>query len=277
MALMPAVKNSGATLLLHSRSGAFRPLGIELGFGWDERLTVPDVLTGGPMIGRMVGRIDMIDHAIGENAHFFRVIDFKSSGRGLALDDVFDGIDLQLAGYLHVVDHNAQLLFGEPAFPAAMLYLGVRQSYSQVPEPAPGDQGDDAGEDDSGEDVLEGPMPRRMSGFVLMDLSAAKLMDRVSTGRSPLVPLSFDKSGNLRKLKSVINEEDFRRVMQAFAEVSGSSVRRIAEGDVAIAPWRKNKRTACEYCAFSAVCEFDTSRGSYRVLRRDSAEVVQHG
>ena len=46
--------------------------------------------------------------------------------------------------------------------------------------------------------------------------------------------------------------------------------REILEGNISIAPYKKDKRTACDYCAYRSVCNFDTRLpgNQYRDLRK---------
>src|SRR5699024_11356119 len=92
-----------ATYILseHARLSGFTILGIELGFGFDNEGLDPLIveLPNGYELA-LRGRIDRVDQAIHNESLYLRIIDYKSSSRGLNLVDVYYGLALQMLTYL---------------------------------------------------------------------------------------------------------------------------------------------------------------------------------
>ena len=53
----------------------------------------------------------------------------------------------------------------------------------------------------------------------------------------------------------------------------------ILKGDVAVNPYKKGQRTACDYCRFKAVCGFDLKTSGYRFrkLKQLDEEAIWNG
>src|SRR5699024_5141974 len=87
-----------------ARSTDFSPVGVEVGFGNVEDTLSPLMLqlpNGYELMLR--GRIDRVDQAKLNEHLYLRIIDYKSSERGLDLLEVYYGLALQMLTYLDVV------------------------------------------------------------------------------------------------------------------------------------------------------------------------------
>ena len=64
-----------------------------------------------------------------------------------------------------------------------------------------------------------------------------------------------------------ISEEQFaclRRFVRKKVKEFGSA---ILKGDITVAPYRRKKDSACDFCAFASVCGFDPKLPGYRIRR----------
>ncbi|MCC3377687.1 PD-(D/E)XK nuclease family protein, partial [Cohnella sp. REN36] len=109
----------------HARRSQFTPKALELGFGPGAELPplVFELANGCRM--ELIGRIDRVDGAYGSKGLLLRIIDYKSSAKDLAIEDVYFGLSLQMLTYLDVIISQAEAFFGEAAFPAGILYFHV--------------------------------------------------------------------------------------------------------------------------------------------------------
>ncbi len=251
--LKRSLEQAGTTLVLHAKRGKYRPVRAELAFGPGTSLNSPEHTTSSGMRAQLVGRIDLVDAALLPDGAYFRVIDFKSRPKKLNIEDIADGLDLQLAGYLCVVMQNSLALFGREAFPSAMLYYPLRDSWNRQKLP-PSDE----------DRALLRTDRRRMSGIVSRDTRGLRLMDEAAAGKSLLVPVSFTSTGEPRKSASVVEPEEMFALRDTFLQVMCESAEQIANGAVEIAPYRKGADTACDMCDFGAVCQFDIARTENR-------------
>jgi ATP-dependent helicase/nuclease subunit B len=253
-ALTQSLKAAALVLVEHARRGRFRPVAAEVSFGTVGDLALPVIRTRSGIRANLVGRIDYVDAATDQGETYFRVIDFKSTKSHLDIEDVEDGLDLQLAGYTYALLERGAVLLGRAPTPAAMLYFGLRESFARVATP-PGDPREAEAQ------RLRG---RRMSGLVTSDPAPVRLMDRFDAPRSDLVPVALGKDGRPARTSSVVPPEELCRLARRFYEIACSNAERIAAGDVSIAPYRRRAAIACLTCGFGVVCQFDSSRPENR-------------
>lgn len=109
----------------HARRGSFEPVGLELDFGPDKELPPLRITLPNGCVMEVVGRIDRVDMARGENGILLRVIDYKSSQKDLKLHEVYYGLSLQMLTYLDVLLTYSEQWLGQPALPAGTLYFHV--------------------------------------------------------------------------------------------------------------------------------------------------------
>lgn len=268
-----------AVLLIsrHITMSSFEPTGYEVGFGEDGRYPAIEIeLPTGESI-KMTGRIDRIDSMTNEDGTYLRIIDYKSGNKALKLGDVYYGLQLQLVTYLDAVldidevgkdkqdDHVCEDGKGEQAdakqngtvLPAGILYFRLNDPLIRC------------GRDISDEEIEKAIMKElRMKGLVLADVKLIKAMDRDLDGDSLIIPARINKDGSLGRSTSATQEQfkTLRKYVRRTLAAIGSG---ILDGNVTISPYKKSTMTACTYCSYSSVCQFDTSvRGnSYRVLR----------
>src|SRR5699024_12739198 len=111
----------------------FTVRGIELAFGFGDEGLDPLIieLPNGYEIA-LRGRIDRVDQAIKNEDLYLRLIDYKSSSRGLSLTDVYYGLALQMLSYLDVVLTQSPRWLNKQAKEAGVLYLHVHNAMITV-------------------------------------------------------------------------------------------------------------------------------------------------
>lgn len=87
----------------HARRGSFDTAFLELDFGPGKSLPPLRIQLPNGCLMEVVGRIDRVDTAEGENGILLRVIDYKSSRKDLKLHEVYYGLSLQMLTYLDVL------------------------------------------------------------------------------------------------------------------------------------------------------------------------------
>lgn len=244
------VARASAMLGEQAKHSAFRPVGLELGFGPDAPLPPLTLELGGGRKMDIAGRIDRVDAAQTAEGLLLRIMDYKSGAVKLKLEEIAHGLTLQMLTYLDVVVTHAPHWLGRPAEPAGVLYFHVRNPL------LPSANGMSAEE-------AEAAMLRqfRMQGLVLADGAAVKLMDDAlaedGTAKSLIVPVEFKKDGTFSARSQVADHGQWRVLRSSVRGQIRKIGRRIADGDVDIAPYRMDKRSPCEYCEYRPVCQFD--------------------
>jgi ATP-dependent helicase/nuclease subunit B len=246
--LRDVVAQASAMLGEQARLSGFKPVGLELGFGPDAVLPPLTLDLGGGRSMDIAGRIDRVDAADSPKGLLLRIMDYKSGAVKLKLDEVAHGLTLQMLTYLDVVVTHAPHWLGRPAEPAGVLYFHVRNPL--IPSP-------------NGMSSAEAQAAMfkqfRMQGLVLADGDAVKLMDESLAGnpKSSVVPVEFKKDGSFSARSQVADRNQWQVLRSSVRGQIKKIGKRIVEGDVAIAPYRMERRSPCTYCEFRPVCQFD--------------------
>jgi ATP-dependent helicase/nuclease subunit B len=231
----------------HSRRGSFEPVGLELDFGPGKDLPPLRITLPNGCVMEVVGRIDRVDKAEGEQGILLRVIDYKSSQKDLKLHEVYYGLSLQMLTYLDVLLTYSEQWLGKTALPAGTLYFHV---HDPLLTSANGMNREQAGQE---------LMKRfKMKGLLTADREVVSLMDAtLDKGYSSIVPVALKSDGSFYSSASVATPEQWGHLLSSVRSTITDIGTRITEGDVAIQPYRIQQETACTFCAFRPVCQFD--------------------
>ncbi|WP_276355997.1 helicase-exonuclease AddAB subunit AddB [Cohnella caldifontis] len=268
--LRDIVAQASAMLGEQARVSDFRPVGLELGFGPDAPLPPLTLDLGGGRAMEIAGRIDRVDAAETPEGLLLRIMDYKSGAVKLKLDEVAHGLSLQMLAYLDVVVTSAPHWLGRPAKPAGVLYFHVRNPL------IPTTNG-------MSKEEAQAAMLRqfRMQGLLLADGDAVKRMD-VTLERNPksaVVPVEFKKDGTFSARSQVADKDQWDVLRSSVRGQIRKIGKRIVSGDVAIAPYRMERRSPCQFCEYRPVCQFDPQLdgNAYQVLAKPgSREEVWH-
>lgn len=234
----------------HIRRSGFEPIGYEVSFNESKAATFPPIvlsLPSGDEI-RLVGRIDRVDAWKGEDGTYVRVIDYKSGSKDFKLSDVYYGLQIQLVTYLDALLENGKEVFGESALPGGVLYFKVDDPMVAVSAEA------------AEEEIEKAIMKKlKMKGLLLADVKLIKEMDREIDGYSLIIPAQITKNGKLGSRSSVATMKQFKILCNYVKKILTSIGDEMMKGKVAISPYKNGKETACRYCAYKAICQFDTA------------------
>ncbi|MBM7541488.1 helicase-exonuclease AddAB subunit AddB [Amphibacillus cookii] len=233
-----------------SRKSQFSPVGLEVGFGLPNsplspvRMALPN---GYEIVLR--GRIDRVDQAKWDDQLYLRIIDYKSSAKGLNLVEVYYGLALQMLAYLDVILMNSENWLGMKASPAGVLYFHVHDPILNEPQAL-------------SQSTLEEKLFKKykMQGLLVDQEHVVQMMDAdLETGMSPVVPAGLKKDGTFRSGSQIASTETFQTLQNYVRQLITQAGLAITEGEVALNPYQQAQKTACEFCAFKSVCQFDAS------------------
>lgn len=240
---------------------AFKPVGLELSFGPDGMLPPLSLDLGNGRWMDIAGRIDRVDAAESPEGLLLRIMDYKSSAVKLKLDEVAHGLSLQMLTYLDVVVSHAPHWLGRPAQPAGVLYFHVQNPLLHT---ANGISKEEA------QDLMF--RKYRMQGLLLADGESVKLMDQSlnETSKSAVIPVEFKKDGSFSARSQVADSNQWDVLRSSVRSQIRRIGRRIVEGEVAVNPYRMERRSPCTHCEFRPVCHFDNQveGNPYQVLSK---------
>lgn len=239
-----------ATFVLseQARMSHFSPIGIELGFGnRNDQLKQKEIQlpNGYELILR--GRIDRVDQARLGNELYLRIIDYKSSSRGLSLLDVYYGLALQMLTYLDVVLTQSEQWLGIQATPAGILYFHVHNAMLS--------ENDYLSEEKIAEELFK---QYKMQGMLISDEEIVRLMDTtLDSGTSQIVPAGIRQNGEFYRNSKVASSETFSSLQSHINNLVQKAGIAITSGKVELNPFAHKQQNACTFCPFRSVCQFD--------------------
>ncbi|MBR2786887.1 MAG: helicase-exonuclease AddAB subunit AddB [Clostridia bacterium] len=222
----------------------FEVLGNEMEFkeGKEYAPIVIDLENGQKV--EITGKIDRIDIAKLDNDNYVRIIDYKSSAKNIDLNQVYAGLQLQLITYLDAVCESEDFL------PAGVLYFNLIDPVIKSKKSL-------------SEEEIEEKIRKefKMQGLILADVDVVKMMDtNLETGSSNIVPAYIGKEGTLSNTRSSsVSRKQFEYLQKYTNKLIKQISSEILSGNIDINPYYniKNKKTACEYCEYKSVCNFN--------------------
>lgn len=264
--LIQIVQRTMTTLRDHASVSTFTPIAIEAGFGPGEELPTLEISLKNGHAMKMRGRIDRVDAAHIGDKQFVRIVDYKSSHKDLNLNEVFHGISLQMLTYLDVAVTNSAVWLGESADPAGVLYVHVHNPMLQLAK--------ELSDMDIAEEVFK---KYKMSGLLIDNPQVLSEMDTEIEGYSKVIPARINKDGSISKGSSkVISSEDMTNLRTFVRSKHQQAGDGMLSGDTRVVPYRLKTKTACDYCSFRSVCQFDPTdpNQQYRKLEVSTPEEI---
>ncbi len=263
--LRQVVERSAKIMGAHAKRGKFRPVAVELGFGQEgDSLPAVRFTLADNTVMELLGRIDRVDTARDKDNLYVAVVDYKSGHNKLTPLEVYYGLKTQLLTYLLAVLRLAPQFLGATALPAAALYFRVHDPFLSSPMPL------DLG---AAEEQIRKEF--RLQGVVVADKAVISLLDHSSGDESSIVPVKITGKGEVSGTCAWTVEqlEAMLVHLQGSLKQAGED---ILAGDVAATPYRLGKDTACTYCEFLPVCQFDLLQPEtqFRQLEKHESEEV---
>ncbi len=197
----------------------------------------------------IAGKVDRVDvYYEGENA-YIRVVDYKTGTKKFNLDEVLQGLNLQMLLYLFAIwndpekkviskdtdKKNAQIL------PAGVMYYTAKAPELLLSE-GYGERFDDK--------ILEEKIAR--SGLFVENESVLRAMDTNLDGT--YIPIKLKKDGSLSGGSSLKSLEEMGALMGEISGVVRGICGEMKKGSSAVNPKQLAGHDACAYCAMRPVC-----------------------
>lgn len=198
---------------------------------------------------KLSGVVDRIDVCESDDKYLYRVVDYKTGGKKLRLDDCLDGLNLQMLLYLLAIKESNNVT-NKKMVASAVLYYPLTIKEKKESRSFSKEEKDLSikqrllmdGIINYDEDVLEA-LGGDDLGLYIDAISRGKLKDEKIFGIDDL-NLLFD---NIKNTIKKIGDD-------------------ILNGKIAAYPV-KGRTDACEFCKFSSICSFDKETSKTRRLK----------
>ncbi len=192
---------------------------------------------------KLIGKIDRVDVLKLENAEYIRVVDYKSSSRSLDIDNIKEGISLQLICYLRAFINNYKQnnKDTDKVIPAACVYFNLSNNLVNLSTYM----------QDENQIKAEVMKSLRMKGIFLQDLKVIEKMDKKLDDSYNRV-LDVAKSSLNKEGKKVLSEENFTNLCNETDNILKDIAKQVLDGVVKIEPNRKENY--CKYCKYMCIC-----------------------
>ncbi len=239
-------------------AGQARPRWAELSFGLGEQgLEALEITTPGGRRLRLRGVMDRVDVAEEGGEALGVVVDYKlTSGKRLALTEVYHGLSLQLIAYLIVLKERGESLAGRAVRPIAAFYVSLTPKYVKVEHPS--------AKLNEKKGVLGAHQPRG-----LINAQALSVLEKdFAGGHSRWFNLMRTKDGQIGNAdrSDGVERDDFEHVLAHVRRKLGALADSVLDGRIEVLPYRLNGQSPCRWCPMLAVCRFDPAHSPVRRL-----------
>ncbi len=236
----------------------FEPDHFEFKFGAGDSLSSSEIHLPNGKRMKMQGAIDRMDIYEDDASVYVRVVDYKSGNNQFEIDQMYYGLQMQLVVYMNAALEIYGKEKGKKIVPAGIYYYNMK-------DPIIDAQGPD-------EELTKKAFC--MSGYTNSDDEILKHVEDANPMIS--VPVRLTKAGKPYKGTKVMSTEEFFGMGEHIREKMVSAGEAIYDGELDAAPYRNQKRSACDYCAYHSVCGFDvqTPGFHYREHKKLSAQEV---
>lgn len=203
------------------------------------------------LIKGKIDRMDVLD--LPESA--VRIIDYKTGGDAVDVEQIRSGYKLQLMLYLKAATQKQEVK------PAGVFLFKIREIDADA----------DARTVVPGEAAVEERMEDayKLEGIVLDDMDMIDSMDTEIGGASKVLPIKYVKKNGSYSGSSggyLFSREEFEELSAQVDQQVERICREISNGNIDIRPKKETKKdmegnykTSCKYCSYKSICMFDTA------------------
>lgn len=243
------------------KSGYFKPEDFEVIFGNLEKdgkafssIKIP-LENNYEMI--LEGKIDRVDTLKKDNREYIKIVDYKSSGKTLNIEEVFYGLQLQLLMYLSSFIKVKESISKNEIRPAGAFYFEVKETILA---------------DNSEKDILkELNKNYKLRGLVAKEQNILKGIDKKLQDKNEEEIQKLNTSSDITGISSYdfIAEEQLNQLLKLCNILSKETGENIVSGDISVFPYKYKKKTGCDYCEFKSICNFEIleEENKYNLLK----------
>ncbi len=217
----------------------FTPIEFELEFGEGKDLPAMKITLDDGTFLTLQGAVDRVDEFHKDGEVYLRVVDYKTGGKDFSVDQVLNGIGMQMLLYLFALEEFSMLRYHKQIHPAGVLYVPIIDRTAVHKEkPTP--------------EVAELKSEKQIcrNGLLLDDPSLIV--------PSRFLPVKYNKDGELSKNGSLATLEEFYRIRDRMHKILRDIGGALHAGRIEANPYYESHDvTSCKYCDYKAFCGFE--------------------
>ncbi len=197
------------------------------------------------------GVIDRIDIAESAKGSYLQIIDYKSSDKRLDSLSIYHGLKLQLMLYLNVARKEISKKLAKKIQSYGAFYFNLSEPVLNDIKTA--------------DLIKEIDKHYHLDGFLVNDADVQKQLDTaLAENKSSLVTaLKVKNDGDLYKNRQLISAEEIDLLSDYAIYKASNLARDIYNGNCAVKPIRNGSQSACQYCDYRTICQFDSQKTSF--------------
>ncbi len=241
------------------------------------------------------GIIDRVDYYNDGDSVYIKIVDYKSGNKKLEINDIYNGLQLQLVLYMEAAIEFAKKKYpGKNIVPAALFYYNIdnpvidRDKILNIPYviKAKSEEKEERIQECAQSMVLDS---QKVNGFI-NNKTILKSLDRdienyiEKGGESLYIPVGYNKKGGFSSKSSVLTSYDMEKLMTFVHNKIGELGHQIIDGCIDVNPYIKispgggmsNGKTPCAYCEYNDICGFDGKISGYeyrKLIKKKDEEV----
>jgi len=224
--------------------------------------TIPPYSVDLPDGGKLVfyGCVDRVDAYKDEDGKsYLRVVDYKTKigGKKFDLNDVINGINLQLLVYLFAIWQNGGKTDNHPA---GIMYMpALRPSVTLQSTEMSEDEGK----------MRDGEMKR--SGLFLLDERILQAMEHGLEGQ--VLPIKKNKNGTFSSAASLATLEQFGALKRYTDKTFINLALKLRKGEIGASPLTSSTLDSCKWCDFKPFCRYEGCGREYVRFKEPWTEI----
>ncbi len=234
-------------LIAEFEQSAFAPAAFELSVGEENTAAVPGLCITDDAGNEVVlsGRIDRVDIWKNRGKTYLRVIDYKTGTKKFDLEQVRQGLNMQMLIYLFSLWANGEKHFDSEVVPAGVLYVSAK---------APDVAADFGQSDEQIRKLIEKSFKR--SGYLLDDREVLAAMEKDLSGKYIPVTLKNDGTYDMRYTAPLASLESMGELKQQLEKTVTEITGLLRGGSADAIPLcdRTGKSIPCQWCSYKPVC-----------------------
>lgn len=240
-------KKAAWTLTEHLKKGVFTPKAFEVTFG--DGGSVPPIyieLANGEKLS-IRGVIDRVDVVDIDGVSYCKIIDYKSGRKRLSISDIYHGLQMQLMVYLDACVGHPEYFGKSTLNPAGAFYFRIDDPLVETTEQVL--------------ELVEKQIATelKLDGVVLDDVRVIKSLDSELFDHqvSDVIQVKLKADGAYTKDSKLMPLETFHEMMHHVKKTIQSIGDSLLEGVIDILPCKTEGFVSCQFCTYSALCQFD--------------------